>query len=189
MTRTNRPPDPADRRIRRLRGWLFSTAMLSMAIANTNAHAAAPWPDGVRVASTVRKFDDAWQYAALYELRPPRRLRARHLELAAGALRSPGETRPFVSLGPVWRRSTASRALFLDLGFSMTLLGGSTVGGRELGGNLHFTSSVALGTRLGTRHEYALALRYQHTSNGGLNGTNPGLDAIALNFTVGLPGQ
>jgi hypothetical protein len=51
-----------------------------------------------------------------------------------------------------------------------------------MGGNLHFTSSAALGATFGARESVALSLRIQHTSNGGLSSTNPGMDIIGLNF-------
>lgn len=162
--------------------------MLSISLNAATAQAAGVVPAGVRVAKVVHKFDDLWQYGAIYKLRPPRRLRARCLELAVGALATSAESRPYVSLGPVWSFPSQSQALFLELGFSVTLLGGSTLDGRDLGGNLHFTSAAAVGTRFGARREFALALRIQHMSNGGLHDTNPGVDAIALNFSMDLPG-
>jgi hypothetical protein len=179
---------PADDRFtRRLHGVLFSVAMLSIFLGNNDARAANLTSPDIRVAHAVHKFEDTWQFGAIYKLRPPRRLRARYLELAVGLLSSPAQSRPFVSLGPVWQLQTPTQALFLEFGFSTTLLAGSTLAGRDLGGNLHFTSSVAVGVRFGAAREHALALRVQHTSNGGLNSTNPGLDAVALNFSIGMP--
>lgn len=185
MTHANQPRRKLGQRPV-LHAVVFLLAMLSIALNGANARATDRVPSGVRVAKAFSKFDDVWQYAATYRLRPPRRLHSHHLELAVGAFTSPSESQAFVSLGPVWRFRPLSRALFLELGFSPTLLSGSTLNGRELGGNLHFTSSATLGTTFGARDEYGLALRIQHTSNGGLHSSNPGLDAIALNFTFDL---
>jgi len=187
MTRVLCAPPTDDRFTRRLHGALFSFAMLSIFLGSNDARAAGLTPSGIRVAHAVHKFEDTWQFGAIYKLRPPRRLRARYLELAVGLLSTPAEARPFVSLGPAWQLQTPTQALFLEFGISATLLGGSTLAGRDLGGNLHFTSSVGVGVRFGAAREYAIALRVQHTSNGGLNSTNPGLDAVALNFSVGMP--
>lgn len=91
-------------------------------------------------------------------------------------------SQPFVSLGPVWRLPINSRRLFIQLGFSPTLLGGASFHGRNLGGRFHFTSSATVGMTLGARDGLELALRVQHTSNGGLSSTNPGMDMIGLSF-------
>ncbi|MEM9209168.1 MAG: acyloxyacyl hydrolase, partial [Pseudomonadota bacterium] len=73
---------------------------------------------------------------------------------------------------------------FVDLGFSPTLVSRSRFDGRELGGHFHFTSSLSVGASFGRFDRYALSLRAQHTSNGGLNEDNPGLDMVGVNFTV-----
>ena len=112
--------------------------------------------------------------------------RAATVELAIGAISTPQETRPFVSFGPVWRLPINRRSLFVALGFSPTLIGGSSFNGRDLGGNFHFTSSASVGANFGAHENISVALRVQHTSNGGLSSTNPGLDMIGLNFAINL---
>jgi len=181
--------DANDRRACWRHGLVFMLVMASIFVSGQNAHAADAVFSGIRVAKAFDKFDDVWQVSAIARLRPPRRLRAEHLEFAAGAFSSPTKTRPFASLGPVWKFRNRSQRLSLALGFSATLLGGSTLADRDLGGNLHFTSSVTLGAHFGRQREYELALRVQHTSNGGLNSTNPGLDAIALTFSIDSPNR
>lgn len=162
---------------------VFIVAMLSIALQSHDAQAAAVSPDDYRSSKAIAKFSDTWQFAAAYKLRPPRRLRAQYLELALGMNTTPSESRPFVSLGPVWQFPLYGDRVAIKLGFSPTLLGGSTFGGRDMGGNLHFTSSAAIEASFGLRRAVSIALRIQHTSNGGLNSTNPGMDMLGLNFS------
>ena len=139
---------------------------------------------GYRILAAGDKFDGVQQYAVTYNTRAPRRLRARHLELAAGQLVSKTSDRLFVSVGPVWRVPIAGESVFVDLGFSWTLVGGSELNDRDLGGNVHFTSSVAIGMAFGRKGSVVVSLRAQHTSNGGLSRTNPGIDMIGINLAL-----
>lgn len=150
----------------------------------TRAVAADLIPVDYRVASGVGKFSNTSQFAVAFRTRAPEFLRSDRLELAVGTFSTSGRNRAFVSLGPVWRLPINSHRYFGEFGFSPTLLDGSTFDGRELGGNFHFTSSITLGMRFGVQNQYALALRAQHTSNGGLNSTNPGLDTVGINFSA-----
>ena len=116
-------------------------------------------------------------------MRPPRRLWARHVEVAVGTLSTSQENRLFVSLGPVWQLPIRSQWLSVELGISPTLLSGSSFNGRDVGGNFHFISSAAVRATFGAHDSVALSLRIQHMSNGGLSSTNPGMDMIGLNIT------
>ena len=165
---------------------VFLISMISFTLSSSNARAAAVAPTDYRVVTNYGKFDDTTQVAVAFRMRPPRRLRARHLELAIGAISTSQESRAFVSFGPVWRLPINGHSLFVELGFSPTLIAGSSFNGRDLGGNFHFTSSASIGATFGARENISLALRIQHTSNGGLSSTNPGLDMIGLNFTINL---
>ena len=170
---------------------LLHVVVFALAMTTFSLHAANTWagswkPSDYRVTYAGQKFDETWQQAVAFRLRPPRRLRARRLELAIGAISTSEEIRPFVSLGPVWRLPIRSQTVFFELGFSPTLVGGSRFNGRDLGGNFHFTSSIALGANLGARKNFSVSLRMQHTSNGGLNSTNPGMDMIGLNIAFKL---
>ena len=165
---------------------VFVSAMISFTLNSSNARAATAAPTDYRVVAASKKFEDTSQFAVAFRMRPPRRLRARHLELAIGAISTSQETRAFVSFGPVWRLPINNRLLFVELGFSPTLIAGSSFNGRDLGGNFHFTSSASVGATFGARENVSLALRVQHTSNGGLSSTNPGLDMIGLNFAFNL---
>ena len=165
---------------------VFVSTMISFTLNSSNVRAVTAAPTDYRVVAASKKFEDTSQFAVAFRMRPPRRLRARHLELAIGAISTSQETRAFVSFGPVWRLPINNRLLFVELGFSPTLITGSSLSGRDLGGNFHFTSSASIGATFGTRQNISLALRVQHTSNGGLSSTNPGLDMIGLNFAFNL---
>ncbi len=161
---------------------VFIIAMLSWMLIVSNARAATAWPTDYRVAASGDKFADTWQFALAFRMRAPRRLRARRLELAIGTLSTSQENRLFVSLGPVWRFPIRSPSLFVELGISPTLLSGSSYNGRDMGGNFHFTSSATVGKTFGARDAFTLSLRIQHTSNGSIRNTNPGMDMVGLNF-------
>ena len=103
---------------------VFIVAMLSFALNSTNIRAANVAPMDYRVLAAGGKFDETWQVAATFKMRPPRRLRSRHLELANGSI-------------SVSRRDS-------------------------------------------------VFVRAQHTSNGGLNGTNPGMDMFRVNVALDL---
>ncbi len=161
---------------------VFAIMMISCILNSANARAATVWPTDYRVAAAGDKFADTWQFAVAFRMRPPRRLRARRLELVIGTLSTSQENRLFVSLGPVWRFPIRSPSLFVELGISPTLLSGSSFNGRDMGGNFHFTSSAAVGKTFGARDAFTLSLRIQHASNGSIKSTNPGLDMVGLNF-------
>ena len=173
---------PSSNRVSRAIAILLAIVALP---ATSHGEPASVYPDDIRVLSAVGKFGDTQQVAAAFRLRAPRPLRAHHLELAVGSFFTSNDNRPFLSLGPVWRFPFAGSARsYLDFGFSPTVLAGSRLDGRELGGSFHFTSSLAIGMRFGRAEKYSLALRAQHTSNGGLHTENPGLDTVGLNFSI-----
>lgn len=165
---------------------VFLVALLSLSLQNLNARAATLTPDDYRSGKVIDKFDDAWQFAVAYKLRPPRRLGARYLELALGLIETPDESHTFVSLGPVWQFPLYADRISLKLGFSPTLLSGSSFGAHDMGGNFHFTSSASIETSFGDRRAFSVALRIQHTSNGGLSRRNPGMEIVGLNFSYAL---
>ena len=102
------------------------------------------------------------------------------MELAIGAISTGQENRMFAAFGPVWRLPIRSRSLFLEFGISPTLIGGSSLSGRDMGGNFHFTSSAAIGAVFGASDSVSLSLRIRHSSHGGLSSTNPGMDMIGI---------
>lgn len=169
------------------RGIMVLAVVHSLMLQNAQAEVTDFGADRYRVGVATDRFDDAWQAEAAWDFRAPRRLRARRLELATGVIATPDDTRGFVSLGPVWRTPASADRAYVELGFAPTLLTGSTFGERDMGGVLHFTSSVEVGTTLGRQRRAHIALRVKHTSNGGLHSNNPGMDVIGLSFTYDLP--
>lgn len=162
---------------------LTALAFLFAGLASTAVRAESPdlLPDGYRLQHSIGKFSDTTEFAAEYRFDAWRFLRANRMELAVGALSDGEASRPFVSFGPAWRWSFASRS-YLDFGFSPTFLSDATVDDRSLGGHLHFTSSLSIGRHFGRYDEFSLALRVQHVSNGGLDERNPGIDVAGLRF-------
>ena len=179
---------PTDRR-HSLSAVFLAVVLMSCYVDGANARAEILAPDDYRLLVAGEKYGGVRQYAVTFNLRPPRRFPSKHLELAVGAISSSGDDRPFVSFGPVWRVPLVQGRVFVDLGFSPTLIGRSTLDSRDLGGNVHFTSSVSFGAVLGRRKSLSVSLRAQHTSNGGLSSTNPGIDMLGLNVTFNFRGR
>ena len=185
-TRAVRRAPDASRRF-----WLqtltFVAAMASVSLRATPAYADGFLPTEYRAMESIGKHEDVSQYALVFHGRPPRRLFAERMELAVGTLSGANADRWFVSYGAVWRvprrwMPFARNAMHVDVGFSPTWIAGSAVNGRDLGGNLHFTSSLSVGAYLNARRTLELSARIQHTSNGGLDSVNPGLDMLGLSL-------
>ena len=142
---------------------------------------------GHRISSGLDQFDQTWQLAAIYKTGASQNLANHNMELAIGVISSSSDNEVFVSFGPTWRWPIHKQTVYLDFGFSPTVVSGSTFDDHDVGGNLHFTSSLALGARFGRDDDFLVSLRLQHTSNGGLASTNPGLDMVGLNIQFGRP--
>lgn len=140
-------------------------------------------PSELRVTTAADRFSGTVQATSVFHFAPPRWLDTSRFELGIGAISNDEDTRAFMSLGPVWRFEPSHRSFYTELGFSPTLLGGSSFGESDMGGNVHFTSSVSAGRRFKSMDNSSLVLRVQHISNGGLNSENPGMDMIGLSFT------
>ena len=82
---------------------VFVIAMISFTLNGSNAGAATVMPSDYRLPAAADKSDDTKQFAVTFKMRPRRRLRSRHLELAMGTISTSQENRLFVSLDPVWR--------------------------------------------------------------------------------------
>lgn len=160
--------------------------LLAGALHSCPSEAADASPE-YRLSTAYRSFSNAYQVTAAWKTRVPRWLprwiRATRAEFGTGVISGSGNARMFASFGPVWRLNDPDHPAVVEFGFSPTLLGGSTLGDQDLGGNLHFTSSLAIGRAFGLRKQYLASMRLQHLSNGGLNNTNPGLDSIGVGFS------
>jgi len=185
---TRRAPGASGRRHRFwLPALIFAVALTSISLRTTPAYADGFLPTEYRAMQSMGKHDDVSQYALVFHGRPPRRLFAERTELAIGTLSGADADHWFVSYGAVWRvprrwMPFARNTMHVDFGFSPTWIAGSNLSGRDLGGNLHFTSSLSVGAYLNTRRTLELSARIQHTSNGGLDSVNPGLDMLGFSL-------
>ncbi len=159
---------------------LLSVSALLLLSASTLANELSP--AGYRVLESFGKYGDTTQFAVTWDVDAPSILRANRIELAAGTFTSGGLNHGFVSAGPVWRLPLNRPDTLLEFGLSPTLLSSSDFENRDLGGKFHFTSSVELAKRFGRSRQFSLSLRVQHTSNGGLHASNPGLDMVGVVF-------
>ncbi len=78
---------------------VFVIAMIAFTLNDSNARAASVMPADYRFAMAGDKFEDTWQLAVAFRMRPPRRLRARYMELAVGTISTSQKSRAFVSCG------------------------------------------------------------------------------------------
>lgn len=168
---------------KRLR-FAVAASVLALPLIATVANAEPITPVEYRSGFARDRFAGTTQLTAAIPLSSRWYLRSDRLELTLGILTTSHETRPVIALGPVWRKALGGSGAYLEFSFSPTLLGGSTFSGRDLGGNVHFTSAVTIGRRFGRRQAAVLAVRVQHTSNGGLHRINPGMDMIGITFQI-----
>ena len=73
---------------------------------------------------------------------------------------------------------------FVMLGFAPTVLSDAALGERVIGGEFHFTSAVMAGVMVLRPGRVRLAYRLQHTSNGGTQSENPGVDLSGVVIEV-----
>ncbi len=165
--------------------WLFTSAVFLQTGSAYAGDTGSRLPS-IRIGTAGEKFDSTNQLAIAFEVDSPKFLHARHIEISIGSLSTSDDSEAFVSVGPVWRVPLWRRDVFVDLGFSPTLFSGSIFNGRDLGGNFHFTSSISIGKTFGISDNGSIALRLQHTSNGGLDSANPGIDMLGINFSFGF---
>lgn len=87
----------------------------------------------------------------------------------------------FFYAGPTWRYNPSLwRNCYAEFGSAAGLLSRSRVGNRDLGGHFQFTTHASLGRRFGDALSWRIGLRFQHTSNAGLEDPNPGLDTLLV---------
>jgi len=106
------------------------------------------------------------------------------LTLEAGRMTKDSDYRNFLSLGPTLRLTNDRwrKPIFVDVGFSPTVIDGTTYGDTKLGTSFNFTSHVALGLRFGENKDHVVKLRYEHISNGGYDDLNPGVNMVGIDF-------
>lgn len=145
---------------------------------------------GIRATESVNNVSGAHQHGVLLRFQVNSQSRRfwipSSLDLTVGALESGADAGSFISFGPSYRFDMSKREAgrwFVDFGVHPTWLTRTEFGGRELGGNFHFTSHLGLGAYLGQQKKTSILLRYQHTSNAGIDSPNPGLDMFGVAFS------
>ena len=138
-------------------------------------------------AETIRKYDNMQQVGMRFRrpLEQRSRWMPRTLDITAGAFLASDKTATYVSFGPSWQQNFMrrnGREWFVDYGLHPTLISRTSFDGTRIGGSFHFTSHIGIGAYLTRDRQTSLALRYQHTSNGGLRSRNPGIDMLAVVF-------
>ena len=110
------------------------------------------------------------------------------LTLDVGRLRDEEMQRSFASFGPTVRimRERSRVPLFLDLGLSPTVIDGVKYGAEDLGTSFNFTSHIGVGMVLGGNRQHEIKVRFQHTSNGGIDEINPGVDMLGIDYAFRL---
>ena len=168
------------------RMWVRAASVVGLIFALASAPVSAQdmFPE-LRFATALGNQSDVHLISAAWYGNAPDWTRALRIEYSVGAISDADKSRAFVFAGPVWELIGNGKPTYLEFSLGPTLLSGSTIDGRELGGNFHFRSALALGRTFGARRNMHLALRVSHISNGGLREPNPGLDFIGLSFTVG----
>lgn len=164
-----------------LRGARVAAYLITLLIASVSADAASLGEAHYRIAVAGDQFSGTMQVAAAFDLKRSQDREAKRLRFEVGVFDDGNETRPFLSVGPVWRRALGESRYFVELGISPTLIAGSKFQSEDLGGNFHFTSALVFGAKF--RGGGLIALRLQHLSNGGLRGVNPGMDMLGITFT------
>jgi hypothetical protein len=151
---------------------------------------------GILGADAVQKFAGMRQYGVLLGYQVNSRSKVfwmpSRLDLSAGWLERGSNASAFVSAGPSYRwhmnKSDQSK-WFVDFGVHPTFISQSRFEGKNLGGEVFFTSHLGLGVYLGRQRKSSLLLRYQHISNAGLNDRNPGVDMLGLAFSYNFGGD
>lgn len=169
---------------------VFICAMLVAALARADIEFESI---GFVEADSVKKFSGMHQHGVSVSYRinsASRRFRVpRMLDLTAGWMERGSDAAPFVSFGPTYRFNLGGDEpgrWYIDFATHPMYVSDSHFGGKDLGGSFFFTSYVGLGACLNRTRTAHLLLRYQHTSNAGLDDVNPGVDMVGLSFTYRL---
>jgi hypothetical protein len=100
------------------------------------------------------------------------------VEAALGVLERRSSRGIIANVGPVVAFEPLEGRWGLRVGFAPTLISRDKYAAVDLGGNIQFSSSVSAYWRF--NENCCVLYRYQHTSNGGLRPSNPGLDLHSL---------
>ncbi len=108
------------------------------------------------------------------------------LDVLAGTVERNGDSGSYLSVGPSYRFALGNNSAgrwFAEIGVHPTWLARTVFDGRQLGGNFHVTSNLSLGRYLGHQRKTSVLLRYQHTSNAGLDRHNPGFNMLGITMS------
>ena len=117
-----------------------------------------------------------WNLPWGWDLGAQWRLQTR-LDLSAGWLGETGQAGldSFLgSVGPILALSCGRFPVSLEGGFSPTILSRDNFHSKNFGDPLQFTSHIGIGCDIASR--VRISSRFQHMSNAGLSGDNPGLN-------------
>jgi len=109
---------------------------------------------------------------------------AQRVEFDVGLIHAPEDIGAILSIGPIWRFDLGESRYFAEFGLAPTVVSLRKFGESDIGGHFHFTSLLSVGTAFGSRRNWTLALQVSHTSNGGLDKPNPGLDMIGISVST-----
>ena len=175
----------------------ITTVILSVIFLAASARADIQFSSvGILGADSVQKFAGMRQYGVLLGYRVNSRSKVfwmpSRLDFSAGWLERGSNASAFVSAGPSYRwhmnKSDQSK-WFVDFGVHPTFISQSRFEGKNLGGEVFFTSHLGLGVYLGRQRKTSLLLRYQHISNAGLDDDNPGVNMLGLMFRYNFGGD
>jgi len=124
-----------------------------------------------------------WNLPWSYRLFPRWHMQWR-LDCSAGWLGGNGDDAAIFSSGPSLAVRRDHIPLAIEFGTIPTLVSRDTFGSKSIGSLLQFTTYGALDLNLG-RHA-RLGYRFQHMSNAGLDGNNPGLNLHVLQVSWGF---
>jgi hypothetical protein len=142
-------------------------------------------PSGNRFQASLRAgvSDDirVRQAEVATDYRLPWGLRMRHgwslqteLQAAIGWIGDDHVQAPIGSLGPALRVFNVRFPVSMVAGSAPTLIGRNTLGGRNFGSVIQFTSHISAEWRIS--HRFSASYRVHHMSNAGLGSDNPGIN-------------
>ncbi len=96
------------------------------------------------------------------------------IDFSAGWLGDPGHDAAITTLGPTLIAGRVGLPVSFEAGSSPTFMTRDVFGTKNFGSFWQFTSHLGVNVDMGTR--VRLCYRFQHMSNAGLDGHNPGLN-------------